>query len=400
METHHRHAIHRVSNRSIKFGFIYLLAVIFNFHGLLVAYSNSTFMEQFVSPATVGILFTISSSIAVFAFLFISHVLHKIGNVRLVVGLSIIEIIALIVLGFTSSPTAAIVAFIVFMVLNPLIYLSIDIFSESLIGKNENSTGSKRGLTLTLMSLAAVAAPLALAVIVGDKESQLFKVYLVSAAVFSTFIFIILAKFKNFQDPKYHKMKIISSVSSFWKRKDMRNVFLANFTLQMFFSWMVIYLPLYLATEIGFTWDIIGVIIAIGLFAYVIFEYPVGIIADKWIGEKEMMATGFIIIAITSAWISFMVTASILAWIILMFISRIGASFVEATTESYFFKHTKGTDANIMSFFRLTRPLAMVVGAMMGTISLLFLPFQFIFIVLGFMMVPGIFFSLNLKDTL
>ncbi len=400
METHHRHAIHRVSNRSIKFGFIYLLAVIFNFHGLLVAYSNSTFMEQFVSPATVGILFTISSSIAVFAFLFISHVLHKIGNVRLVVGLSIIEIIALIVLGFTSSPTAAIVAFIVFMVLNPLIYLSIDIFSESLIGKNENSTGSKRGLTLTLMSLAAVAAPLALAVIVGDKESQLFKVYLVSAAVFSTFIFIILAKFKNFQDPKYHKMKIISSVSSFWKRKDMRNVFLANFTLQMFFSWMIIYLPLYLATEIGFTWDIIGVIIAIGLFAYVIFEYPVGIIADKWIGEKEMMATGFIIIAITSAWISFMVTASILAWIILMFISRIGASFVEATTESYFFKHTKGTDANIMSFFRLTRPLAMVAGAMMGTISLLFLPFQFIFIVLGFMMVPGIFFSLNLKDTL
>jgi MFS family permease len=356
-------------------------------------------MEQFTSPATIGTLYTIASCIAVFAFLFISRILRKIGNVRLTVYLAIAEIGTLITLGLTDSSATAIIAFVIFMTLNPLIYLNIDIFSESLIGNNESSTGSKRGLTLTLMSLAAMAGPLALAVIVGDDDGNLYKTYLTSAGIFSIFVLLILAKFKSFDDPQYHEIKVLSAIQSFWQEKDIRNVFLAHFTLQTFFAWMVIYFPLYLATEIGFTWDIIGSIIAVGLFAYVLIEYPVGIIADKYLGEKEMMAAGFLILAISSSWISFMATAPVAAWMLLMFISRIGGSLVEATTESYFFKHTKGTDANIMSFFRLTRPLAMVLGSLTGAAALLYLPFELIFVVLGFMMVPGIFFTIALKDT-
>jgi MFS family permease len=391
--------LHRVQRNNINFGLIYALSIIFNFHGLLVAYSNSTYMEQFATPAVIGALYTIGSSLAVFSFLFISRILRKIGNVRLTIYLAIAELTVLLVLGLTNTPATAIVAFVAFMTLNPLIYLSIDIFSESLIGGDEKSTGSKRGLTLTLMSLAAMAGPLTLGLIVGDNDNNLFKTYLVSAGIFSIFILIVLAKFKSFSDPQYHEIRVLRAIQSFWDQKDIRHVFLAHFTLQMFFAWMVIYFPLYLATEIGFTWDVIGSIIAVGLFAYVLTEYPVGIIADKWLGEKEMMACGFLILAISASWISFMADAPVIAWMILMFISRIGASLVEATTESYFFKHTKGTDANIMSFFRLTRPLAMVVGSLFGAIALLYLPFELIFIVLGFMMVPGIFFTIALKDT-
>lgn len=399
MGTHRRHSLHRVQRNNINFGLIYILSIIFTFHGLLVAYSNSTFMEQFASPAVIGALYTIASSLAVFAFLFISRVLRKIGNVRLTIGLAAAEIISLLTLGLTDSPATAIVAFVAFMTLNPLIYLSIDIFSESLIGNNEKNTGGKRGLTLTLMSLAAMAGPIALSLIVGDDDSNLYKTYLVAAGIFSVFVLIILAKFKSFHDPKYHEVKVLRAIRSFWEKKDIRNVFLAHFTLQVFFAWMVIYFPLYLATEIGFTWDIIGSIIAVGLFAYVLTEYPIGLIADKFLGEKEMMACGFLILAISASWISFMAGAPVIAWMVLMFISRIGAALVEATTESYFFKHTKGTDANIMSFFRLSRPLAMVVGALIGSVMLLYLPFELIFVALGLLMVPGIFFTIALKDT-
>ena len=399
MGTHRRHSLHRAHKNHINFGLIYVLSIVFNFHGLLVAYGSSTYMEQFATPAVIGALYTIGSALSVFSFLFVSRILRKIGNVRLTIYLAIAELIALVALGLTASPATAIVAFVVFMTLNPLIYLSIDIFSESLIGNDEKSTGSKRGLTLTLMSIAAMGGPLALGLIVGDDNNNLYKTYLVSAGIFSIFILIILAKFKSFSDPKYHEVQVLRSIQSFWDKKDIRNVFLAHFTLQIFFSWMVIYFPLYLATEIGLPWTDIGVIIAVGLFAYVLFEYPIGFIADKWIGEKEMMACGFLILAVSASWISFMAAAPVVTWMVLMFISRIGASLVEATTESYFFKHTTGTDANIMSFFRLTRPLAMIVGALSGTIALLYLPFELIFIVLGFLMVPGIFFTMALKDT-
>jgi MFS family permease len=399
MGIYRRHSLHRIRSNHINFGLIYLLSIIFTFHGLLVAYSNSTFMEQFATPAVIGGLYTIGSLLAVLAFLFISRVLRKIGNVRLTLYLALAEVISLLTLGLTSTPATAIIAFVAFMTLNPLIYLSIDIFSESLIGGDEKDTGSKRGLTLTLMSLAAVTGPLALGLIVGNNDDNLFRTYLISAGIFSLFILIVLVKFKSFDDPKYKEIKVLQAVQSFWEERDIRHVFLAHFTLQMFFAWMVIYFPLYLATEIGFTWDVIGSIIAVGLFAYVLVEYPVGVIADKWLGEKEMMACGFLILAVTASWISFMAGAPVIAWMVLMFISRIGASLVEATTESYFFKHTTGTDANVMSFFRLTRPLAMVIGSLTGAIALLYLPFELIFIVLGLLMVPGIFFTTALKDT-
>jgi len=356
-------------------------------------------MEQFISKEAVATLYTISSSLAVLIFLFISRVLRKIGNVKLTLYLAIAELLALLTLGFTSSPKIAIIAFVLFMTLNPLIYLSIDIFSESLIGDNEQKTGSKRGLTLTLMSLASVMGPLTLAFIVGDDNTNLYKTYLVSAGIFSLFILIILTQFKSFADPVYRDIKVLHAIRSFWIEKDVRNVFLAHFTLQIFFAWMVIYFPLYLATEIGLSWEKIGAIIAVGLLAYVIIEYPAGIIADKYIGEKEMMAIGFLILAVTSSWIAFVDTTAILPWMVLMFVSRIGASLVESTTESYFFKHTTGGDSNIISFFRLTRPLSMIIGSLIGAVTLFFLPFSMIFIVLALLMVPGIFFTIALKDT-
>lgn len=381
------------------FWLIYVLSVLFNFHGLLVAYSNSTYMEQFATPAAIGAMYTIGSALAVFAFLFISRVLRRVGNVKLTLGLALVEILALILVGFAFSSATTIVAFVLFLTINPLLYLTIDIFSESLIGDNESSTGSKRGLALTLMSIAAVCGPLALAAIVGNDDSNLFKTYFVASGVFSVFVALVLIHFRNFKDPAYKEVQVLSAIHDFWERNDIRNVFLAHFTLQIFFSWMVIYFPLYLATEIGLAWDVIGSIIAVGLLAYVIFEYPIGILSDKYIGEKEMMAVGFLVLAVSASWISFMAAATATAWMVLMFVSRIGASLVEATTESYFFKHTTGSDANIMSFFRLTRPLAMVTGSLLGTITLLYLPFSLMFVVLGLLMIPGIFFTLALKDT-
>ncbi len=382
-----------------KFWLTYVLSIIFNFHGLLVAYSNSSYMEGFTSPEVVGLLYTISSALAVFAFLFFTRILHRFGNVRLTLWLALIQTLALIALGFAFGAATTIVAFVIFMIINPLLYLNIDIFSETLIGSNETGTGSARGLSLALMSLAAALAPFSLALIVGSDDSRLNLVYFVSAAIFSTFIALIVIHFRTFKDPIYERMDVLKTMSGFWRHRNLRNVFLAHFMLQFFFAWTVIYMPLYLATEVGLGWDVIGSIIGVGLLAYAVFEYPIGLLADRHYGEKEMMALGFVILAVTASWISFMAGASIAAWMLLMFLNRAGASLVEVTTESYFFKHTKGSDANIISFFRLTRPLALIAGSLVGSVALLYLPFNLIFIILGLLMAFSIFFVIPLKDT-
>ena len=309
------------------------------------------------------------------------------------------EVIALILIGLAFDPATTIVSFVIFMTINPLLYLNLDIFSETLIGLNEQATGSARGLTLALMSIAAALAPFSLALIVGNDDTRLNLVYFVSAAIFISFIILVSVYFKTFTDPVYHQVNVLTSLHRFWQHQNLRNIFCAHFMLQIFFSWTIIYIPLYLATELQLGWDVIGSIVGVGLLAYAVFEYPIGLLADRKYGEKEMMALGFVILAVTVSWISFMTAASIVAWMLLMFINRFGASLVEVTTESYFFKHTKGTDADVISFFRLSRPLALLAGSLLGSITLLYLPFNLIFVVLGFFMAVAIFFVIPLQDT-
>lgn len=382
-----------------QFWLIYILSIIFTYHISVVVYSASSYMEQYARPEVISALYSIGSALAIICFLFVSRVLQRFGNLRLTLLFVAIETVALIFLGLGVSPELTLVAFVIFLFINPLLYLNIDIFSETLIGNDESATGSKRGLALTLMSIASTAGPLTLSLIVGNDDSHLRYTFFVSAIVLQLFTLLTLIHFRHFKDPEYRELKVFDAIHSFWVEKDMRLSFLANFFLQMFFAWTVILIPLYLATEVGLSWTAIGQILAVGLFAYVIVEYPAGIIADRYIGEKEMMAAGFVIVAVTLSWVSFMSSAPILSWMILMFINRFGAALVETTTESYFFKHTKGTDANVISFFRLSRPLAMIFGSLIGSATLLFLPFDLIFVVLGFLLLPGAFFASRLTDT-
>ncbi len=382
-----------------KFYLIYVLSTLFVFHSMLVSYSNSTYMERFATPEVIGTLYTVGSALAVFAFLFMTRILRKLGNVRTVVWLAVFEVLTLLIIGSAFTPALTITAFVLFLIINPLIFLNIDVFSESLIGDNEQSTGSKRGLALTLMSMASASGPFVLSLLVDNDATALNQPYFVSAAVFLLFIALVLIHFHTFKDPEYQELRVMRAIRLFWEHTDMRYVLLMQFLLQIFFAWTVIYIPLYMATTIGLGWSTIGSAIGTGLLAFVLLEYPIGRLADTRYGEKEMMAIGFLILALSCSWLMFMTTTAFWPWALLMFITRTGASFVEVTCESYFFKHTKGSDANTISFFRLTRPLGFMVGSLIGSASLLFLPFNLIFIVLGLVMTLGIFFAIPINDT-
>ena len=400
MATHRYHLHRKMHTKAPGFGIIYPLSIIFVLHTLLVAYIHSTFMEQYVSTEGVGLLFSVSSALAILVFLFFSYALRAVGNVKLTLILACLDFLSLVVLGFTETAATAIVAFILFTTVNPILFLNIDIFSESLIGDDESGTGSKRGLVLTLMGIAGVVGPLITGFIAGTSEGEgLRTVYYAAAISFIPFILIVLLKFRNFVDPQYHTHKVSNTIYKLWHIPDIRNVLLAHLTLQMFFAWATIYIPLYLATELNYSWEAIGSIMAVALLGYVFIEYPAGYAADKWWGEKELMAIGFLILALSTASIAFAGVATVTTWMLIMFMTRVGAALVEATTESYFFKHTKGDDAEVISFFRLLRPLARLLGALLGAAAILYLPFNLIFIVLAFAMVPGIFFTIALHDT-
>lgn len=378
---------------------VYLAMLLLAFQGAVTLYVHSTYLGQFMGSSAISALFLIGSAVSIGAFLWSSDVLKTYGNLKLGLALIGADFLALLGMGLFENMYAAIGLFILHQAITPLLFFNLDVFLESLTGNDEAQTGGRRGIMLTIMSLATASAPLGAGFLMGNEDPRFRLVYVVSALLLLPLAFYIFRSFKTFKDPVYRDPQITKALTTFWNDLNLRYVFSAHFLLQLFFAWMVIYVPLYLATEIGFAWDTIGVILFVGLFAYVLLEYAVGYIADRYLGEVELMAIGFFILAISTAWISFVATAALVPWMVVMFMTRVGASLVEATTESYFFKHATGRDANIISFFRITRPLAIMVGALLGTISLLLLPFASIFLVLGALMLLGIACALLLVDT-
>ncbi len=378
---------------------LYIASLLLIFHSFLVSYMNSSYLEQFVSTASVGTLYTIGSAISIGVFLLISKMLRRVGNFRLTIGLIALEFISVLGMAYANSLEVAIPLFIIHLVAIPLIFFNIDVFIEEMIGNKEEVTGSRRGLLLASAGLIGAVTPLASSLLVDEATGSFFLVYFISAITLIPILTILVSCYKNFADPVYNSVKIIDAIKFFWQTKNLRFVFLAHFVLQLFFMVMVIYTPIYLTQDIGFSWKEFGLIMLFAQIAYILLEYPVGYLADKYIGEKEMMAFGFLVMALATSWMSFVTDTSLIIWAFVMFMTRVGASFVEATTESYFFKKTTSTDAQIISFFRIIRPFSYVFGALGASFVLLHLPFNMLFIVTAFLMVPALFFTINIEDT-
>jgi MFS family permease len=135
------------------------------------------------------------------------------------------------------------------------------------------------------------------------------------------------------------------------------------------------------------------------LVPFVIFELPLGEMADDKYGEKEFLTIGLVIMGLSTIFIGFVTAKVFWMWAVMLFITRIGASFVEIGSESYFFKKVDIEKTDVTSFFRISRPLSYIIAPLLATITLQFIPFQYTFIVIGSIMIIGTKYSLSLQDT-
>ncbi|HEX4799512.1 MAG TPA: MFS transporter [Candidatus Paceibacterota bacterium] len=377
----------------------YSTLIFFSLHWAMVLYINSSFLEHFFETKTISMLYIVAALITMLGFFISPTLLRHTGSIRLITTFTLTEMGALVTMAFTQTPLLALIAFLVHASVTPLILFSMDMLIESMIGENESTTGSKRGIFLTIASGSLALSALVMGFMIGNVSSDFTLAYLTATILLLPFLFKLHYNFGAYQDPHYTPFKVIETLSVFWHNKDIRNVFFSNLLLQFFFAWMVIYTPVYLATEMNFNWEQIGIILFSGLIAYVLLEYVIGYLADTYFGEKEMMAIGFMVMAVSTSSFLFLPSGALLLWMVTMFMTRVGAAFVETTSESYFFKQTGGSDARTIGVFRITQPLAYILCPIAGSALLYHLDFAFTFVVVGILLVLGLFFSMALRDT-
>jgi len=374
---------------------LYTIGFIFAFTGALPSYISSTFLSNLTGEGLVGIVYSVCSIITLIVFILAPKMIKKYGNYKVTLILSIINFFAILGLALINNVYVVLICFTLSFTAGTILGFCLDIFIEH--DSTNTNTGSIRGIYLTSINLAWLFAPWLSALILGI--SDYWKVYFVSSAIMVPIIFIVHTSLKSFTDPEYETFNFIGTLKEAWMRKDVRRIFATSFILQFFYAWMIIYAPIYLNKYIGFDWKTIAIIYTIMLIPFVVLQVPLGWLADKKIGEKEMLSVGFIIMAISTALTSFIDGTNFWVWAILLLFTRIGASIVQLMTDIYFFKNISEKNVSLISLYRMTFPATYIFAPILGSIFLIFFPFVYMFVTLGFLMLFGLIYSLELTDT-
>ncbi len=371
-------------------GFIYIL------HAAIPIYSNSSFLGLFANERTIGFIYMAGAAFSILCFLLAPVVIRRLGNYTMAIILVCLQMAVFYGLIASTSPQSLTIFFILQFGIVSIIGLTLDIFLESYT--NNSHVGAVRGLYTATLNASWVIAPLIGSLIINGTNDYR-GTYIASMALLLPLLYLIHRNFPRFKDPNYTHLSPWQLAKHVSSNKNWVKLFFANMILQTFYSWMVVYSPIYLNKTIGFGWEEIGIILVIMLIPFPLIQYPLGRLADKKYGEKEMLAIGFAIMAIATMALSLTTVRSILFWAILLFITRIGAATAEIMMETYFFKTVSPSDSATLGIFRITRPISYFLAPLIMIIGLLFLDERYMFVVIGMMCLIGLYPALTIKDT-
>jgi MFS family permease len=363
-------------------------------YGALI-YLNSSFLEKHFSEGWVSFFYLLGALGNIGLYLLAPRLLNRFSREALF--FASISLSMLFTLGMTlaSTPLVAAVSFVGYSSFFFMIYYYLDIFLEELsVNKH---TGELRGIYFTFINGGITLGPLMVALL--SKGEMLSPVYY--AATLALFIPAIIAAVMLWYGPErqWHPEKKLSlPFKAWWKKRSVRAATLVRFSLESFFAIMVIYTPLYLHNMMGFEWSELGVVFTVMLLPFVLLEWPAGEAADRWWGEKELMSFGLFLMGAMLLIMPFL-GQSFAFWLLVLLGSRLGASLVEITTESYFFKKISAHDTGDLAIFRLSRPVSLIFGAVVGVLTLNLFSFEKIFFVTAIIVFWGLYESLHIKDT-
>ncbi len=299
---------------------------------------------------------------------------------------------------FTYSRLLRPIATAIHQAMMPTLYLCFDVFVEHF--SSQEDSGRARGTFLSIINSAYIAVPMLTGLILSYGSYPI--VYGLSTLLILPLIYFI-ARLKTFSDPDYHDINLLNSFRMAYRNKNIFSIILVNLILHMFYASMVIYMPIFLHMNLGFSWADIGIMFTIMLTPFLIFELPLGKLSDALFGEKEILITGLIILSLATMSISFVHSTSIIIWTLLLFMTRVGASFVEIMNESYFFKKVSKEDSNLLSVWRsLEGGAYIIIPSIMSAVLFIIgtSNIQYIFVIIGIITLSGIVFAARIKDTL
>ncbi len=352
---------------------------------ILILYITIPYLSSFMGNAYASLVVATGALISVIGFTILPRYTARIGAQTLAVFFSLLQIIILFALATVPNVVIASFGIALVIALQPFLYYTFDLLLVATVAQKGN-TGKIRTLFLTAYNVAAFGAPLLMGALLLD-TNEYSRVFIATAAVLIP-IAILFSGRKMPTGEKPHELHFISALRAIFRDRNLTSVVFSHLFLDLFYVWSPLYIPIYLHTVIGIPWGQLGWIFSIMLLPFIFIEYPAGIIADRFNGDKKLMLLGFVIMGTALAATSFITSnTSILTILIILVSSRIGAALVEAMTETHFFRSVSAQDSEEIAAFRSTWPFSELIAPIIASVFFFVSGFSVFFIATGIFLV-------------
>lgn len=374
---------------------ISLLSFLLGFIDAFVIYTLSSYFADIVGEQLVGVVYFIVFGIHLGLLFSLDSFVRQIGRVRYLVFCLGLSLLAIGILPSVSAGIAGLFFGILYLAFSNTVWVALDILLENY--SEDKLSGRIRGFHLMVMNIGFLLAPyLSTQILSRFGHPAIFIIVFVGYVV--ALLLAVLLFRSDYQVVHHPEMRFLQTLREVMQRSSLRHIFAVSFALEFFYSIMIIYMALHLQ-NIGFSWEEIGLIFTIMLLPFVFLQYPIGVLADRRFGEKEMLALSFLLTITATIGVISYSGKMLFAWAGILFVSRVGVAAIEVLRDSYFYKQIDGNDTQIIAFFRMARPTANMLGAVISVGLLAFFDLRSVFCAVAVVLFFALFHIFKLKDT-
>lgn len=357
-----------------KIALVDIAVLLFGFIDTFYIYTASSYFSEVIGSDNVGFFYLVSYVGSLTLFFALQPLIRALGRTRVLYIALLGSLISITLLSHLNPSYFAAGILVFFIVTSSLIWVLLDILLESF--SSDEATGSIRGLNLTLLNMGVLLAPFLSSLTLKNFGFQ--GIFLAMLIFYILLFLYCLLAFRKLPRVELPKIAFWHALTLMRKNVALRRAYALSFSLYFFYAVMIIYMPLYL-TSLGFTWTQIGFMFTIMLLPFVFIQFPLGRLADRSLGEKEIIIVSLVIALIATLLMAITSEKNFLLWTSILFLSRIGIAGLEVMKDTYFYRQVTANDVDVIAFFRTSLPVANICVAAAATSMLAFLPLTSVF---------------------
>lgn len=361
-----------------KVRFLSGLSFVGGFLDAFLLYILSSYFANLSGESFVGGFYLIVYVVMLFGLTELQPLLHRIGSVPLLLFLYLVLIGCSFSLSLSGPTWMGAAVLLLFLIANNLIGPINDIILEDF--SSDMVSGRIRGLYLTVLNAGLLFAPFVSTWTLTEHGYS--GVFAVTTVGYSLMLVATLLGLRHHRTKSPVKISFVTTLKKVFQRKNLLYIYTISWVLEFFYVVMIVYTPILLRSY-GYDWTEIGLIFTIMLIPFILIQYPLGVLADKHWGEKELLLASLILMAVTTALVAVAGARSLLFWALLLFATRVGAAGIEILRDSYFYKQITRADADIVAFFRTARSTANIFAAVTGLFFLSLFPLPGLFLIVA-----------------